>query len=121
MKPNLESASTIGGDTERENGYLEALKGELIKIFFTVVPARDAATLVPIITQYVLPGTKIHTDEWRSYARLNASGFIHKTVYHSVNFVDPASGAYKQSLLGPKLKASIKGCMEHQMNYSPRT
>ena len=78
------------------------------KTFFTIVPARDAATLVPIITQYVLPGTEIHMDEWRSYAQLNASGFIHKTVNHSVNFVDPASRAYTQTIESTWAQAKSK-------------
>ena len=49
----------------------------------------DAATLLPIILKHVLPGTEIHTDEWRYYARLQRRGFQHHTVNHSVNFVDP--------------------------------
>ena len=67
-------------------------------VFMEVVPTRDAATLLPIILKHVLPGTEIHTDEWRSYARLQRRGFQHHTVNHSVNFVDPTTGAHTQTI-----------------------
>jgi transposase len=41
------------------------------------------ATIKPIITQAVAPGTLIHTDESDIYARLPAWGDGHKTVCHA--------------------------------------
>ncbi|CAH2603458.1 transposase [Rhodovastum atsumiense] len=41
------------------------------------------ATIKPIITQAVGPGTLIHTDEYDIYARLPAWGYAHKTVCHA--------------------------------------
>ncbi len=40
------------------------------------------ATIKPIITAAVTPGTLIHTDEYSIYARLSAWGYGHKTVCH---------------------------------------
>ena len=67
-------------------------------VFMEVVPTRDAATLLPIILKHVLPGAEIHTDEWRPYARLQRRGFQHHTVNHSVNVVDPTTGAHTQTI-----------------------
>ncbi|CAF0922011.1 unnamed protein product [Brachionus calyciflorus] len=54
-----------------------------------VVEKRDAKTLIPIIQKNVLPGTEIVSDEWSSYKSLNKHGYIHYTVNHSENFVNP--------------------------------
>ena len=40
------------------------------QVFMVVVDRGDAATLIPIIQQYVRPGTLI-TDEWRAYRTLH--------------------------------------------------
>ncbi len=40
------------------------------------------ATIEPVITAAVAPGTLIHTDEYSIYARLPAWGYRHKTVCH---------------------------------------
>ena len=67
-------------------------------MFMAIVPNRQAATLLPIIQANVTQGSIIHTDEWRSYGGLNTLGYIHHTVNHTTNFVDPATGAYTQSI-----------------------
>ena len=53
----------------------------------TVVNDRSAATLMPIIRTHIRPGTTILSDEWRSYARLNSSGYTHLAVNHSENLL----------------------------------
>jgi transposase len=40
-------------------------------------------TIRPIIEATVAAGTRIHTDEYASYARLPAWGYRHKTVCHA--------------------------------------
>lgn len=64
--------------------------------FVVFLPDRSANTLLPLIERYVLPGTEIWTDCWRGYSGLNTlhrvSPYIHKTVNHSRNFVDPETG-----------------------------
>ena len=63
--------------------------------FATVVPNREANTIIPII---VRPGSIIHTDEARFNTRFNNEeyGFTHLTVCHKFNFVDPESGIHTQ-------------------------
>jgi len=41
------------------------------------------ATIKPVITAAVTPGTLVHTDEYSIYARLPAWGYGHKTVCHA--------------------------------------
>ncbi|CAI9719811.1 Hypothetical predicted protein [Octopus vulgaris] len=58
---------------------------ESLRCVLVSVEHRSAATLLPIITRHVLPGTKIVTDSWRAYNSLPN----YFTVNHSVTFVDP--------------------------------
>ena len=65
------------------------------KGFLVEVQQRDAATLLPIIQQWVAPGSIVLTDMWAAYHQLpNLPGqnYVHGTVNHSVNFVDPITG-----------------------------
>jgi transposase len=48
-----------------------------------MLPNVRQATIKPIITQAVAPGTLIRTDEYDLYARLPAWGYGHKTVCHA--------------------------------------
>ncbi len=66
--------------------------------FMVEVSDRSAATLVPIILEFIKPGTTVISDEWRAYSRINMLNMSHDTVNHSVNFVDPQSGAHTQNI-----------------------
>ena len=70
------------------------------KIFLVPVPQRDSATLIPIVQQYVRRGTTIYTDLWRAYDSLDQCGYVHGTVNHSQNFVDPVTGVHTNSIEG---------------------
>lgn len=59
------------------------------KCFMVLVPDRKAETLVPIIQQYIRPGSIIISDMWPSYNSLSDCGYIHRQVNHSENFVSP--------------------------------
>jgi len=67
-------------DTNTKLGHIE------------LVEDRSAATLIPLIQKYVLPGSTIHSDQWPAYNSLNQLGYNHLTVNHSQNFVDPNTG-----------------------------
>jgi transposase-like protein len=66
--------------------------------FFIAVEDRTANTLVGIIKDKIKPGTTIYSDCWKSYETLTAEHFDHLTVNHSVNFVDPQTGAHTQHI-----------------------
>ncbi|NQV46481.1 MAG: IS1595 family transposase [Rhodospirillaceae bacterium] len=64
--------TVVFGMVERE--------GEIIT---RVVPGRHEFVLVPHILENVYPGTRIATDELRSYSKLPEEGYLHGTVNHS--------------------------------------
>ena len=44
---------------------------------------RKAATLLPLIKKWILPGSIIHSDCWKAYSQLEKMGYTHVTVNHS--------------------------------------
>ena len=67
--------------------------------FVQIVERRNAATLLPIIHQHIRPGTMVYSDEWRAYNQVgNLPGLEHRTVNHSLFFVDPVTGVHTQTI-----------------------
>lgn len=54
-----------------------------------VVPNLKKETIKAVAQKYIKPGSTIITDEYKSYKILGKTGFVHKAVNHSENFVDP--------------------------------
>ena len=79
-------------------GGVERITGEC---FLVEVQQRDAATLLPIVQNFVRPGSIVYSDEWAAYNQLAASAACqHQTVNHSIHFVDPQTGAHTQGIEG---------------------
>ena len=57
------------------------------KCFFITVQDRSAATLIPLIKKWILPGTRILSDCWKAYSSLVEEGYDHEMVSHSIEFV----------------------------------
>ena len=73
-------------------GILERDTGRMVMLS---VADRSAATLLPLIQQYVLPGSIVYSDEWVAYNILaHTSQYTHHTVNHSENFVNLSTGVY---------------------------
>ena len=71
---------------------------------------RDAATLLPIIVTNVRPGTIVYSDEWAAYSQLSATaGAVHRTVNHSLHFVDPDTGTHTQGVEGACKRIDERG------------
>ena len=82
-------------------------------VFLVPVQRRDAATLLPIIQQWVLPNTEIWSDMWAAYNNLAQIGFGHGTVNHTYNFVDPITGVTTNRVeaMWQRAKAKFKSMM----------
>lgn len=59
------------------------------KCFLKFLPSRSRNDIFSFLTQWILPGSIIHTDCHKSYATLSSLGFRHFTVNHSKNLVEP--------------------------------
>ena len=59
---------------------------------------RDKDTLLPIIRAHIFPGTCVMSNMWKAYDCLQDEGYNHLTVNHSLNFVDPDTGAHMQCI-----------------------
>lgn len=67
---------------------------------FIRVPNRTKQTLNAVIHRYVAAGSYIETDRWAGYNDLNALGYVHTTVNHTENYVDPITGAHTNEIEG---------------------
>jgi hypothetical protein len=70
------------------------------KCFMERVAYRSEEVLLNIIQRNVKPGTIIVSDCWKAYTNLQQYGYIHYTVNHSKNFVNPLTGACTNRIEG---------------------
>lgn len=66
--------------------------------FFREVLFRNQETITSVLQECVEVGTIIVTDCWRGYINISDLGYIHYTVNHSRNFLDPITGANTQAI-----------------------
>jgi len=78
----------VFGGVERESG----------KTFLVPIPDRTADTLVAVIDAWIKLGTTIISDCWGAYRHLDAEGYTHCTVNHSIGFVDERTGAHTNTI-----------------------
>ena len=78
----------VFGGVERESGIT----------FLVPVPDRTSDTLMAIIRDWIEPGTTVISDSWASYRNLDQQGYTHRTVNHSIHFVDPTTGAHTNTI-----------------------
>ena len=84
------------GRPRKSNG---GLCREIGDCFIVPIPNRSMKTLIPIISANILPGTTIISDQWRAYNVISTlPGITHEGINHSINFVDPITGANTQRI-----------------------
>jgi transposase-like protein len=66
--------------------------------YMQYVSSRDAVTLLPIICDHVLAGSKIHSDECAAYNGLSVLGYEHYQVCHKYTFVNRDDGTHTQHI-----------------------
>ena len=88
-----------------------------------IVASRDQATLLPIITQHVRPGSTVWSDEWAAYNRVQSLPPVaqHQTVNHCIQFVNPTTGVHTQNVesywnrVTTKIKC-MRGCHRQMLS-----
>ena len=83
------------------------------KGFLIPVARRDAGTLIPIIQQWIVPGSTIHSDMWAAYNQIGNIGYQHGTVNHTYNFVDPQTGVHTNRVEAMWMRAKNKFKAHH--------
>jgi len=56
-------------------------------MFFVTVDDRSVNKLIPIIKDWIKPGTTVHSDCWKAYSSLQAECYIHNTVNNSIQII----------------------------------
>ena len=74
--------------TLKVSGSLEESRKTAGNAFLVAVEKRDEQTLLPIIKEWIEPGTIIVSDCWKAYSKLETHGYEHRTVNHSREFVN---------------------------------
>jgi transposase-like protein len=74
--PTVKGQWVFGG-VERESG----------RTFLVPVPDRTADTLMTVIDTWIEPGTTVISNCWAAYRNLDAQGYTHRTVNHTISFV----------------------------------
>ena len=77
------------------------------KCFLIAVEKRDEQTLLPISQKWIKPGTTIISDCWKAYCNLEKHGYTHRTVNHSIKFVND-SGDSTNKMEGHWRHAKVK-------------
>ena len=70
--------------------------------FLRFVPRRNTVTLLPLIIRHIQHGSRIYSDFWQAYNRINdirsliggqvRRRYVHMGVNHSQHFVNPQTG-----------------------------
>ena len=84
------------GRTVNEQWVFGGICRETRECFLVAVPDRRKETLQSVIKDFVRPKTIIVSDCWAAYQGIEEipeRDYLHVTVNHSSNFVDPTTGA----------------------------
>ena len=80
--------------------------------FLVAVPQRKAATLPPIVQQFIRPGTTVVSDLWAPYNTFGNIGYQHLTVNHQIKLVNPVTGAHTNTVENMWMRAKRRNKWE---------
>jgi transposase-like protein len=103
--------SSAGGSwKQRKKKTVFAMVERGGRVRASVVPSRGRATLHGEISQHVLPGSTVFTDDWTPYAGIDGRGYSHRRIRHSEN-VYVSGDVHTQTIEGffSNLKRGIAG------------
>ena len=88
------------------------------KSFIVTVEDRKEETLLALIKKWIRPGTLIVSDCWKGYINLEKHGYAHKTVNHSIEFVNDEG--FHNKIEGPwrQMKANLPSHGRKKEHYS---
>lgn len=69
---------------------------ETRKMFIEPLFDNTRNVLLAAVKKRIHLGATIVSNHWQTCERLKGQGYVHLTVNHSCNFLDPATGAYIQ-------------------------
>ena len=94
----------LGGALERDDIWVFGeIDTKTMRVVAEICEKRSADVLIPIINDRcstVKQNSEIWSDQWKAYDSLCNYGFIHKTINHSENFVDPITKVNTQKIEG---------------------
>ncbi|KAJ4450842.1 hypothetical protein ANN_02273 [Periplaneta americana] len=92
---------------EKQIWVFKGIDRETKDCFITRVNKRDKSTLLPIILHFILPGTRIIHDGWKSYSALEEEGYIHDIANHKIEFIRPDDAEIHTERLWKSLKTAV--------------
>ena len=98
MRVNLVREKATKVITLKGNGFLGVFVIQIEHFSCSQYHLEIKETLIPIIKERIADGTTIISDCWKSYDCLSEEDFRHLTFNHSLNFVDPETGAHTQNI-----------------------
>ena len=106
----------VFGGVERRSG----------RTFPVPVPDRTADILTAIIRDWIEPSTTVISDCWGAYRDIDSLRYTHRTVNHSLYFVDPDTGDHTNNIEStwPRLKVFLvpynraEDCCYHFAHYT---
>lgn len=57
-------------------------------VYLHIIKKADKKTLMPIIRLVVEEGSTVFTDSWRGFSELGLDGYTHRSVNHSIEYMD---------------------------------
>ena len=78
----------VFGGVERESG----------KTFLVPVSDSTANTLMAVLRDWIEPGITVVSDCWLAYRDIETHCYTHKTVNHTISFVDSRTAAHTNTI-----------------------